>query len=94
MLINRIAKLRGKLITQEELANELGLSRNTISKIETGKYAPTVDLAFKIKNAIEKLTLKKTGFTLRLTFEQCFLWLEDAGDNPKIEVEFSTRIPT
>lgn len=90
MLINRIARLRGKLITQEELAQELGLSRNTISKIETGKYPPTVDLAFKIKNAIEKLTLKKTGFTLRLTFEQCFLWIDDTEDNRKIEIEFPT----
>jgi len=90
LLINRIARLRGKLITQEELAQELGLSRNTISKIETGKYPPTVDLAFKIKNAIEKLTLKKTGFTLRLTFEQCFLWIDDTEDNRKIEIEFPT----
>ncbi len=90
MLVNRIAKLRGKLITQDELAKELGLSRNSISKIETGKYAPTVDLAFKIKNAIEKLALKKTGATLRLSFEQCFLWIEDTEDNRKIEVEFPT----
>lgn len=90
MLINRIAKLRGKLITQEELAQELGLSRNTISKIETGKYPPTVDVAFKLKNAIEKLTLKKTGVTLRLSFEQCFLWIDDTEDNRKIEIEFPT----
>jgi putative transcriptional regulator len=89
LLVNRIAKLRGKLITQAELAQELGLSRNTISKIETGKYAPTVDLAFKIKNVIEKLTLKKTEVTLRLSFEQCFLWVEDTEER-KIKVEFPT----
>lgn len=91
MLINRIAELRGKLITQAELAKELELSRNTINKIENGKYAPSIDLAFKIKNAIEKLTLLKTNVTLRLTIEQVFLWLpDDQGikKTPKYKIEF------
>ena len=88
MLVNRLAKLRGKLITQEELAGELGLSRNTISKIETGKYAPTVDLAFKIRNTIEKLILKKTGITLRLSFEQCFAWIDGDDINSKLKRSF------
>ena len=91
MLINRIAELRGKLITQAELAKELNLSRNTIHKIENGKYAPSIDIAFKIKNSIEKLTLEKTGVTLRMTIEQVFLWLSDEQEknqNSKIEIEF------
>jgi putative transcriptional regulator len=91
MLVNRIAELRGKLITQEELAEELGLSRNTISKIENRKYAPSIDLVFKIRNALEKLTLDKTGVTLRLSIEQIFLWLADNNENrrnSKIEVDF------
>ena len=92
MLINRIAELRGKLITQAELAKELNLSRNTIHKIENGKYAPSIDIAFKIKNAIENLTLEKTGVTLRLTMEQVF-WLSDEQEisrEQKIEIEFPT----
>lgn len=35
-------------ITQEQLAKELGVTRQTIHAIETGKYNPSLDLAFKI----------------------------------------------
>ena len=35
-------------ITQEELANELGVSRQTIVAIENDKYNPSLELAFKI----------------------------------------------
>jgi len=35
-------------ITQEQLARELGVTRQTIHAIETGKYNPSLDLAFKI----------------------------------------------
>lgn len=35
-------------ITQEELANELGVTRQTIIAIEKGKYDPSLILAFKI----------------------------------------------
>jgi len=35
-------------ITQEELAARLGVTRQTIHAIETGKYNPSLELAFKI----------------------------------------------
>lgn len=35
-------------ITQETLANKLGVTRQTILAIEKGKYVPSLDLAFKI----------------------------------------------
>ncbi len=35
-------------LTQEGLANELGVTRQTILAIEKGKYDPSLDLAFKI----------------------------------------------
>ena len=35
-------------ITQEALANEIGVTRKTINAIETGKYDPSLPLAFKI----------------------------------------------
>ena len=35
-------------LTQEALANELGVTRQTILAIEKGKYDPSLSLAFKI----------------------------------------------
>jgi putative transcriptional regulator len=35
-------------LTQEALAAELGVTRQTILAIEKGKYDPSLDLAFKI----------------------------------------------
>ena len=37
-----------RLWSQAALADELGVSRQTINAIETGKYDPSLDLAFKI----------------------------------------------
>ncbi|RLC70707.1 MAG: transcriptional regulator [Chloroflexi bacterium] len=35
-------------LTQEALAERLGVTRQTIIAIEKGKYAPSLELAFKI----------------------------------------------
>lgn len=35
-------------LTQEKLADELGVTRQTILAIEKGKYYPSLDLAFRI----------------------------------------------
>jgi putative transcriptional regulator len=35
-------------LTQEALADELGVTRQTILAIEKGKYDPSLDLAFRI----------------------------------------------
>lgn len=35
-------------LTQEELANALGVTRQTILAIEKGKYDPSLELAFSI----------------------------------------------
>lgn len=46
---NTISQLRKqRKITQEELANEVGVTRQTITAIETGKYIASLPLAFKI----------------------------------------------
>ena len=51
--------------TQEELANILGVSRQTILSIEIGKYNPSIILAFKIathfKSSIEEIFIYKEG---------------------------------
>lgn len=45
----KIPELRkAKKITQEELAKEVGVSRQTIISIENGKYTASLALAWKI----------------------------------------------
>ena len=44
--LEEIRKERG--ITQEELANVLEVSRQTIGSLENGRYNPSIILAFKI----------------------------------------------
>ena len=46
---NRLEELRKQHgITQEELANILEVSRQTIGSLENGRYNPSILLAFKI----------------------------------------------
>ena len=46
---NRIEEIRNaKGIRQEELARLLGVSRQTISSLENGRYNPSITLAHKI----------------------------------------------
>lgn len=41
-------------ITQAELAEKIGVSRQTINAIEAGKYVPSTVLALKIAKLFEK----------------------------------------
>lgn len=69
MIENRIKVLRaGREMTQEELAEKVGVTRQTILAIEKNKYSPSLKLAFEIAEVfgvgIEKvfyLTNKKKG---------------------------------
>lgn len=46
---NRLGELRGERgWTQGELAKRLDVSRQSVNAIETGKYDPSLPLAFKI----------------------------------------------
>lgn len=47
---NRIRRLRfdNDEMTQEELANLAGCTRQTIIALEQGKYVPSIELAFRI----------------------------------------------
>ena len=49
--IEEIRKERG--IRQEEFAKLLGVSRQTISSLETGRYNPSIFLAYKIARFFE-----------------------------------------
>lgn len=41
--------------SQAELADQLGVSRQTINALETGKYDPSLPLAFKIARLFDRL---------------------------------------
>lgn len=46
---NRIKVWRAEYdLTQQQLAQEIGVTRQTINAIEKGKYVPSLDLAFRI----------------------------------------------
>ena len=51
---NRIEEIRKqKGIRQEDFARNLGVSRQTISSLETGRYNPSIFLAYKIARFFE-----------------------------------------
>lgn len=51
---NIVSELRKqKKISQEELAEAVGVTRQTITSIETGKYIASLPLAFKIAKFFE-----------------------------------------
>lgn len=55
-LRNNVRKLRflqGEM-TQQVLADKLGVSRQTIVAIEKGKYSPSLELAFRLANVFEE----------------------------------------
>ena len=63
---NRLEKIRkSKGITQEELANALEVSRQTVGSLENGRYNPSIILAFKIARFFE------------VSIEEVFIYEED-----------------
>lgn len=63
---NRIEEIRReKGIRQEDFAKALGVSRQTISSLETGRYNPSILLAYKIARYFD------------LTIEDVFLFEEN-----------------
>ena len=63
---NRIEEIRkGRGIRQEEFAKALGVSRQTISSLETGRYNPSIFLAWKIARYFG------------MTIEEVFIFEED-----------------
>ncbi|BBL69354.1 helix-turn-helix transcriptional regulator [Methanoculleus chikugoensis] len=62
----RIRELRAKTgITQEELAQQVGVRRETIVFLEKGKYNPSLKLAYKVAR------------TLGSTIEEVFIFEEE-----------------
>jgi putative transcriptional regulator len=44
----RTFRFHNSEMTQQELADKVGVTRQTIVAIESGKYSPTLELAFRI----------------------------------------------
>ena len=55
ILKNRLKEARAELkLSQKQLADMVGVSRNTISSIETGQFNPTAKLALILCIALDK----------------------------------------
>ena len=55
VLRNRLKEIRKEQrLSQDELARMVGVSRNTISSIETGQFSPTAKLALILCIALDK----------------------------------------
>ena len=54
-IANNIRKLRffKDEMTQQALADEIGVTRQTIVAIEKGKYSPTLEIAYRIAHVFE-----------------------------------------
>ncbi|HKR27547.1 MAG TPA: helix-turn-helix transcriptional regulator [Acidobacteriaceae bacterium] len=58
---NQIRELRGaRNMTQQELADRVGVTRQTVIAIEQDKYSPSLETAFKV------------AMVLGVSLEQCF----------------------
>ena len=55
ILKNRLKEARAECgLSQQQLANMVGVSRNTISSIETGQFCPTAKLALILCTALDR----------------------------------------
>jgi putative transcriptional regulator len=67
---NHIRKLRfnNDEMTQQQLADKVGVTRQTIVALEKGNYSPSLELAFRIAHAFE------------LPLEEVFYYGENKND--------------
>jgi putative transcriptional regulator len=66
-ITNNIRKLRffANEMTQQELAEKAGVSRQTIVAVEAGKYNPSLELAFRIADAFGVAVTEVFGCEIR-----------------------------
>ena len=50
----RLLRFMQSEMTQAELGEKVGLTRQTIAAIEAGKYSPSLEVAFKIAEVFDK----------------------------------------
>lgn len=66
LISNNIRKLRflADEMTQQQLADKVGVTRQTIAAIEKGKYSPSLELAFRIAHIFESSLDDVFSYTL------------------------------
>ncbi len=53
MVVNRVRELRTAAgLRQEDLAEQVAVSRQTIISIESGRYSPSLELAWRLSKAL------------------------------------------
>ena len=50
----RILRFRHGEMTQQQLADQVGVTRQTVNAIEGGKYSPSLEVAFRIAHVFGK----------------------------------------
>ena len=71
ILQNNVAEVRrDKGLSQQDLAKLVGVSRNTISSIETGQYTPTAKLALLLCVALDKKFEDLFYFLFKTSFKK------------------------
>lgn len=78
-LLNDVKDVRlDKNITQAELAETVGVSRNTIVSIENGRYCPSAKLALQICIALDK------------KFEDLFFFDDEESEDTEQNINLTT----
>lgn len=49
----RTLRFQHREMTQQELADRIGVTRQTVNAIEGGKYSPSLEVAFRIAHVFE-----------------------------------------
>lgn len=50
----RVLRFHHGEMTQQQLATQIGVTRQTVNAIEAGKYSPSLEVAFRIARVFEK----------------------------------------
>ena len=63
-ITNRVRELRADAggMTQQELADRVGVTRQTVNAIEANKYSPSLEVAFRISHVLQVPLERVFGF--------------------------------
>ncbi len=76
-------------MTQLQLAEQVGVSRQTINAIENSKHAPTVDVAIRIADVFREAIDNVFGYEYDGSPEFLVVCASVAGDREQIEADYN-----